>query len=323
MAAFDATMVEAVKQNGSLDGVHFEAREVLRLRLSQMLINERYKAGDFKIPIHLAMGHEALAVAAANAMTTDDRFVLSHRNLHYNLARGAQVKDVIAEFLLAPEGLAGGRHGSMNLINPDKGVIYSSSILGNNLGVAAGVALARKAKEEQGVTVVVTGDGAMEEGTFYESILFLQARHLPAIVIVENNGWSLASRIEERRRPLDVAGLANGVGARYLHLQGNDVVAYKTAFDTLREDVLRDPGAVIVEARLLTLGDWLLKTDDFPDGKFINYHAGPAPTVDLHEWPLLRSDPGDPVHVLAQRYGEDIMRDMAREILAGLEESIV
>ncbi len=317
--AFDISSVEPVKISGL---VPFEAREVLRLRLSQMLINERYKAGDFKIPIHLAMGHEALAVAAANAMTADDRFVLSHRNLHYNLARGARVKDVIAEFLLAPEGLAGGRQGSMNLINPDMGVIYSSSILGNNFGVAAGVALARKAKGEHGVTVVVTGDGAMEEGTFYESILFSQAQHLSVIVIVENNEWSLASRIEERRRPLDIANLAHGVGARYLHLEGNDVDAYKAAFDTLREDVLREPGAVVVEAPLSTLGDWRLKTDDFPDGKFINYHAGPAPTVDLREGPLLRADNADPVHVLAERYGEKIIRDMAREILAGLEESI-
>jgi len=315
-------MTEAMDQKKSLANVPFAAHEVLRLRLSQMLINERYKAKAFKIPIHLAMGHEALAVAAANAMTADDRFVLSHRNLHYNLARGAQVKGVIAEFFLEPGGLAAGRHGSMNLINPDAGVIYTSSILGNNFGVAAGVALARKAKSEQAVTVVVTGDGAMEEGTFYETILFLQAQRLPCIVIVENNEWSLASRIEERRRPLNVASLTDGVGGRYLHLQGNDVDAYAAAFKSLRQDVLDNPGVVVVEVTLASLGDWRLKTDELPDGKFINYHAGPAPTVDLHEWPLLRADDADPVHVLAARYGEGPLRDAAREILAGLEESL-
>ena len=93
-------MSDAEFQSNLVAEMPFEALEVLRLRLSQMLINERYKSKDFKIPIHLAMGHEALAVAAASAMTSEDRFVLSHRNLHYNLALGARVKDVLAEFLL-------------------------------------------------------------------------------------------------------------------------------------------------------------------------------------------------------------------------------
>ena len=309
-------------QTATLESIPFGAREILRLRLSQMLINERYKAGDFKIPIHLAMGHEALAVAAAGAMTNEDRFVLSHRNLHYNLALGAQVADVIGEFLLRPDGLVGGRVGSMNLINPDKGVIYTSSILGNDFGVAAGVALARKAKGEHGVTIVVTGDGAMEEGTFYETILFLQTQQLPSIVIIENNEWSLASRIEERRHSLDVANLANGVGARFQKLQGNDVDDYAAVFKSLRQGVLASPGVAVVEATLSTLGDWRLKTDEQPDGKFINYHAGPAPTVELNEWPLIGADDSDPVHVLAERIGENAMREAARKILSGLEGSI-
>ena len=316
------SLVDVAGQTGALVNIPFEAHEILRLRLSQMLINQRYKVGDFKIPIHLAMGHEALAVAAASAMTQEDRFVLSHRNLHYNLALGAKLMEVINEFLLLPKGLAGGRFGSMNLINPNKGALYSSSILGNDFGVAAGVALARKAKGEQGVTIVVTGDGAMEEGTFYETILFLQAQQLPSIVIIENNEWSLASRIEERRRSLDVANLANGVGARYMKLQGNDVDAYTAAFKSLRHDVLKTPGAAVVEVKLSTLGDWRLKTDDQPDGKFINYHAGPAPTVDLDEWPLIAADDSDPVHVLAECHGERAMRETARKMLSALEEGI-
>ena len=305
------------------DGVlPFEANEVLRLRFSQMIINEKYKDKEFKVPIHLAMGHEAVAVAVANAMTNSDRFVLPHRNLHYNLARGALLKGVINEFLLNPEGLAGGRHGSMNLINPDGGVVYSSSILGNNFGVAAGVALARKVKQEVGVTIMVTGDGAMEEGAFYETILFLQAQHLPSIVIVENNESSLASRIEERRRPLDIEGLANGVGANYLYLEGNNVYTYLTALKALRNEVLDINGVAVVEVALTTLGDWRLKTDEYPDGKFINYHAGPAPNTDLHNWPLIKADNSDPIHFLAEEHGKFMVHEVAKDMLVKLEESI-
>ena len=151
--------------------------EVIRLRLAQQLINEMYKQKQFRIPIHLAMGHEALAAALAAALGPGDRLLPSHRNLHYNLARGASLPAIVDEFLLRPSGLGGGRFGSMNLVNPAAGIVYTSSILGNNLGVAAGVCLAKKLRGD-GLAAVVTGDGAMEEGTFYELLVFLAGHWL-------------------------------------------------------------------------------------------------------------------------------------------------
>src|SRR3989344_2074423 len=115
-------------------------REVLRLRLSQLIINEKYKAGAFKIPIHLAMGHEAIAVAVDAVMQQSDRLVCSHRNVHYNLARAKALRPILDEYLLKEDGLAQAELGSMNLANEEKQLIYTSSILGNNLPVATGIA---------------------------------------------------------------------------------------------------------------------------------------------------------------------------------------
>ncbi len=295
------------------------AREVLRLRLSQLLINERYKARAFRIPIHLALGHEAIAVATGEIMTDSDRLVLPHRNLHYNLARCASLKPILDEFLLSSEGLAGGRQGSMNLANPERGIVYSSSILGNNLGVAAGVALAGKAQGRDGVTVVVTGDGAMEEGSFYETLLFLASQSLPAMVIVENNEWSLASRIEERRGPVCLDAFSAGLGADYACLSGNDVFGYASDLAGLRARAMSGRRPVVVEVRLQTLGDWRLKTDEYPEGKYINYHAGPAPTTELREWPVIADDTSDPVAVLANHFPPDRLKDMAAAMLSDLQ----
>ena len=75
------------------------AKNILRLRLSQMIINEKYKAGQFKIPIHLALGHETIAVAVDLVMHDNDKLVLSHRNIHYNLARIRTLKEEIEEYL--------------------------------------------------------------------------------------------------------------------------------------------------------------------------------------------------------------------------------
>lgn len=295
------------------------AREVLRLRLSQLLINERYKAGAFKVPIHLALGHEAVALGVSGAMAQGDQLLLPHRNLHYNLARGASLKAVVDEFLLRPSGLAGGLYGSMNLINPDAGVIYSSSILGNNLCVATGVAMAERVSGSGCVTFVVTGDGAMEEGSFYEMLTLMAGQELAAVVIVENNEWSLASRIEERRGPIDVGGLARACGADYLALRGNDVVSYGAAFAELRCRAAAERRPMVVEAELKTLGDWRQPTPEFPDGKYINYHAGPAPTTSVGPWPLMAEHDGDPLFVLLNHLDEATLRAEAEGMLARLE----
>ena len=147
-------------------------KKIIWIRIAQIIINERYKKGDFVIPIHLAMGHESIAVAVNSVIKEFDSLFLTHRNIHYNLARMDTLKEELDEYYLKKTGLAKGKLGSMNLSNPDKNIIYSSSILGNNLAVGSGYALANKLKNQNGVVFIVTGDGAIEEGAFYESLLY-------------------------------------------------------------------------------------------------------------------------------------------------------
>lgn len=298
------------------------ARAVLRLRHAQLLINEMVRAKAFRVPIHLALGHEALAVALAAAMAPQDDLIAPHRNLHYNLALHPSLRDVVDEFLLRPTGLCGGRLGSMNLVNPAAGLLYSSSILGNNLPVAAGVALAARVADSGAATFVVTGDGAMEEGAFYETLLCAAAQDLALVVIVENNEWSLASRIDERRKPVDLRGLAASCGAAYDALSGNDLAPYEAALRAIRAACVRDNRPAVVEVALKTLGDWRMPTDEFPDGKYINYHAGPSPAVAPDPWPLLAEDESDPLHVLRGHAPEDALRAASAAMLAALRDEI-
>lgn len=295
------------------------AREVLRLRLTMLTLNEGIKAKAFRVPIHLALGHESLAVAVSAMMRVEDQLACSHRNLHYNLARGATYAQVRDEFSLLPMGLAGGRAGSMNLSNPAAGIAYTSSILGNNLAVATGLALAKKVKGEDGLTIVVTGDGAMEEGTLYESLQMYATFQLPAMIIVENNGWSLATRIEERRCPIRLDQMAAALGADYLCLCGNDPEDYLEKLTAARAAALAQNRAVMVEAELATLGDWRMPTPEFPDGKYINYHAGGSPSVCLENGPCVRSETDDPVHVLALKHGQQALDALAAEVAGNLE----
>lgn len=298
------------------------AKNILRVRLSQMIINERLKKGDFRIPIHLALGHEAIAVAVDRIMESGDKLVLSHRNIHYNLARTKVLKPEIDEYLLQKEGLAGGQLGSMNLANEAMNIVYSSSILGNNLAVAAGLALGEKVKSSNRLVVVVTGDGALEEGSFYETLLFLKSNSLNCLVLVENNNWSLATQIGERRCPIDISKMAESMCIGYKMLDGNDTYQYVNELKDIKRQVLETNAPAVAEVRITTLGGYNVKTEG-THSRFVNYHAGSAPEIELKKGSLIEESDRDPVFVLIELFGDKIIERSSSEIIGELEKEMI
>ena len=298
------------------------AKEILRLRFGQLVVNEKYKAGQFKIPIHLAMGHEAIAVAVDLMMDEKDKLVLSHRNIHYNLARTGTLRPVLDEYLLKKEGLAYAELGSMNLASEEKGVIYASSILGNNLPVATGLALAEKVKRSGGLVIVVTGDGAIEEGAFYESLLFMKSNALGVLVIIENNRWSMHTKIEERRTEIDLPKLAASLGAGYEKLDGNDVYRYVEKLKEVKKKILEDKKPVVLEVNVTTLGGWYVEDKERKEKRFIHPHAGPLPEISLIEWPEIERSANDPVFALREHFSSDGLKKLSQEVLKSIKEEI-
>lgn len=298
------------------------AKEILRLRLSQLIVNEKYKAGLFKIPIHLAIGHEAIAVAVDSVMEERDQLVCSHRNIHYNLARTGALKPLLDEYFLKKEGLAGAELGSMNLANEKRKVVYASSILGNNLPVATGLALAQKVTRSGGLVIVQTGDGAMEEGAFYESLLFSRSNNLSALVLVENNEWSMHTKISERRANIDLPKLTASLGVGYERLEGNDPYVYIERLREIKKRILESRAPVVLEVPVTTLGGWYVDTEGGKPGRFIHPHAGPLPQTALGEWPEIESSASDPVFVLKEHFPLEDLKRESQEILKGVKEEI-
>ena len=148
-------------------------QDVLVLRAQQHVVNELMKMKKLKITPHMAFGYEANAVAIKSNFKSGDDLILSHRNIAYNFAFDLNnFKKFLFEFNLDKKGINLGKNGSMNIINPKKGITYTSSILGNNFSVALGISLNKKLfKNKNSFTYVVTGDGAMEEGTFIECLI--------------------------------------------------------------------------------------------------------------------------------------------------------
>lgn len=275
------------------------ATEVRRIRRIQIEINEKIALNRFPVPIHLALGHEAIAVAVAATKGIGDQVLLTHRNVHFQLALGATKEAIEDEYSLNSSGLSGGIHGSMNMMNPGAGNCYTSNILGNNLAVALGLALAKKVTNENDVIWVVTGDGAIEEGAFYESLLIASSLKLPVIFLVENNGWSLATTIEARRVVINLELLVNSISGTYHLLAGNDPDEYLNVLSSVREEILIEPKPHIVEVELSSLGGFFTDPSAGPI-RYINYHAGLA-RVNVQSDGVFEENSSDPLFVVRKR----------------------
>lgn len=146
---------------------------------------------------------------------------------------------------------------------------------------------------------------------------------LPVVFLVEDNEWSMATRIDERRRPIDLQAFARATGLGYERLSGNAPVAYISPLERIRAECPASRRPVLLEVTVTTLGDWRgPPTPEQPQGKFINYHAGPAPKIELSDWPLIVDSSHDPVAVLCSLVPEDRLRAMAREELEAIEEAV-
>lgn len=299
-------------------------RELIRTRLVMLAVNSKVRQRTFKIPLHLGLGHEAIAVAVTAIKEPQDCLVLSHRNMHYNVANQLDPQKIVQEYLLETSGAGQGQYGSMNLIQPEKGLVYTSSILGNNLCVAAGIAKGNTVLEgssdtAKSATFVVTGDGAMEEGAFYEALLMAKTAKVPMIVIVENNGWSMYTQIHERRFPINLEKLGSSLSVPVLQLKSDDVVDYAEQLKDLRAKAIEERTPVIVEVLLHTLGDYWTEESPGNPSRIINYHHGLAPKIEQTDDPEVAGSPQDPVSVAFQRIGRSEFEQDIQEILASLQ----
>ena len=272
-----------------------------------MEINEELKKKRFKVPVHLGLGTEALVVAVSSIIDDEDNLLLTHRNAAYNLVRATDPMNVVHEYELSRSGAAFGQLGSMNLSIPESGVVYASSILGNNVSVACGFAYGQRMSDNNSITVVLTGDGAMEEGAFYEGLVFAKSHELPLILIVDNNDYSMASAISQRRCSINLELFCKSIGINYLMLGGNDVNAYVKDLEEASSLVRTNSSPIVVEVQTTLL----------------NQHAGSTPgwpsdpmQVHLSAGLVIVEDKSDPVFVLKEKHGKDAFSKVESEVLS-------
>ena len=197
---------------------------MLRIRLVEESIANKYSEQKMRCPTHLSIGQEAIAVGVCANLTSQDQVLSTHRAHAHYLAKGGCLNSMMAEIYGKASGCSKGMGGSMHLIDTSVGFMGSTAIVGNTIPVAVGLALEKKLTRKKSIACVFFGDGATEEGAFYESVNFAIIHSLPILFICENNLYSVYSGLEVRQ-PVDrkIYKMVRAMGISAQHGNGNDV----------------------------------------------------------------------------------------------------
>lgn len=221
---------------------------MLRIRLFEEKIVELYPEQEMKCPVHLCIGQEAIAAGACFALKKEDYIVSNHRGHGHCLAKGASMRSLMAEFYGKATGCSKGKGGSMHLIDLENGIHGTSAIVGGGIPIAAGVALASKMKKDNRVTMLFFGDGAFDEGVFYESFNFACLKKLPIVFMCENNFYATNSHKDARHAAPGIFKAAQAFGAEGFLIDGNDAgEVFETASKAI-EKARKNGGPTLIEA---------------------------------------------------------------------------
>jgi pyruvate dehydrogenase E1 component alpha subunit len=210
--------------------------DMLRIRLVEEAIADRYSDQEMRCPVHLSIGQEAVAVGVCRALRASDKLFSTHRSHAHYLAKGGDLGRMLAEIYGKAAGCIGGRGGSMHLMDPAVGMMASIPLVASSIPIAVGSAFADQRTGADHVTVSFLGDACVEEGVFHESANFAVLRGLPVVFVCENNLYSVYTHMRERQPPRPITDLAEAHGMRAAAGDGNDVVA---VHDLMRDAVER------------------------------------------------------------------------------------
>jgi len=199
-------------------------QHMYRIRTIEEAIAERYPDGKMRCPVHLSIGQESIPAVFALAINSTDFAVSTHRGHAHYLAKGGDLNAMVAEIYGKVTGCSKGKGGSMHLIDLSVNFMGTSAIVGNSIPVGVGLALSAQLKKTDQISCIFLGDGAVEEGVFYESVNFAVVRNLPVLFICENNLYSVYSSLEVRQpKGRSIASMVNAMGIKVSTGEGSDV----------------------------------------------------------------------------------------------------
>lgn len=282
---------------------------LFRIRCVEEQIAVVYPDDKIQSPIHLSIGQEAISVGVCEALEPEDIVFGSYRSHALYLAKGGDLKGMIAELYGKATGVAKGKAGSMHLIDTAHGVMGASAIVATTVPLAVGFAYACQAQGKKTVVVSFFGDGAIEEGAFHESVNFAALKKLPILFVCENNKYAILSPQNTRQALDNIPDRIRPYGIPAERIEANDL--FQT-YDRSREAVDRmrrgEGGPYFLECRTYRWRDHVGPGEDF--------HLGYRTRAEAEPWMA-----GDPLVQVGAMVAAPIRQRIEQEVKEEIREA--
>jgi TPP-dependent pyruvate/acetoin dehydrogenase alpha subunit len=223
-------------------------RTMLFVRRVEEEIASRYHEQQMRCPTHLSIGQEAVPAVLSEIALPTDYAVSTHRGHAHYLGKGGNLPSMIAEIYGKATGCSSGKGGSMHLIDLSVGFMGTSAIVGNSIPIGVGLAMASKVLGQGRVSFVFFGEGATEEGVFFESINFAAVRRLPVVFVCENNLYSVYSPLSVRQPDgRRLTAVTSAMGVESVSVEDSDVEEVHRVMSSAVERARGDGGPQFVE----------------------------------------------------------------------------
>ena len=232
-------------------------KEKLKLMLHRMYeirsfeekAEELYIRGMVHGTMHLSVGQEASAVGAVSALEPDDYILSTHRGHGHCIAKGADIKLMMAEFLGKETGYCRGRGGSMHIADVKAGNLGATGVVGDGIPISVGVGLSIKLQKQDKVVLCFFGDGAANTGSFHEALNMASIWKLPVVFLCENNQYAMSTPVKKAFPIENIADRAAAYGMPGVVVDGNDVLAVYRATKEAVERARRGDGPTLIECK--------------------------------------------------------------------------
>jgi len=284
-------------------------RQMLLIRRFEEKVEERFRAGELPGFLHVAIGQEAVAAGVCAGLEREDTIMSTHRAHGHTLAKGTHPNAVMAELYGKLEGCSHGYGGSMHLYDVANGMLGANAVVGGGLPQVTGTALAYKFRKQERVAVAFFGDGATNTGTFHESLNLAQLWKVPALFVLEMNGWAESTPQSQHAPIEDFSQRAVAFGMRSIDVDGQDVEAVYEATREARRHAASGEGPVFLNVRTYRLVG--------------HYIGDPQVYREKSELEELR-ETKDPIELLRARIelSEDEVEQLDTEVSAIVEASV-
>jgi 2-oxoisovalerate dehydrogenase E1 component len=222
--------------------------QMLLIRAFEETVEQLYAAGKMHGTMHLYIGQEAVAVGAIAALRPDDYITSTHRGHGHAIAKGQDLRAMLAELLGKETGVCRGRGGSMHLADLERGNLGANGIVAGGIPIAVGAGLSIRMQGQDRVVLCFFGDGAANHGNFHEGLNMAAIWRLPVVFLCENNQYAMSMAVRRAMAVPRVADRAVAYGIPGETVDGMDVVAVYRAVRAAVERARRGEGPTLIEA---------------------------------------------------------------------------